>query len=177
MFHKKWFLAEASIHREMSNLEKLEKELTQHNLFPKIQTDSLGGFSLADETSQRLIGSILHDYYTGIEKIFRIVAKDIDCSIPEDELWDRELLDQMTLEVPGVRPALLSAATTRKLEALRDFRQDFRDLYDFKRTPDKIMALLKELPGLTADFKKDLENFIAKMRQIYGLKEPSNTVT
>jgi hypothetical protein len=177
LFPGKWLLAKANIQKELSNLEKLEKELVRYNLFPKIQTDSLGGFSLTDETSQRLIGSILHDYYTGIEKIFRIVAKDIDCSIPEDELWDRELLDQMTLEVPGVRPALLSAETARKLEALRDFRQDFRDLYDFKRGTNKIMTLLKELPGLAADFKQDLKNFIVKMRQILGLNEPSNSAT
>ncbi|HZX48260.1 MAG TPA: hypothetical protein VFF47_03470 [Nitrospirota bacterium] len=40
----------------------------------------------------RAAGSILHDFYSGIEKIFRRIAAKIDRDIPSDEDWHTELL-------------------------------------------------------------------------------------
>ncbi|WP_406677205.1 hypothetical protein [Moorella sp. ACPs] len=62
MIPERYLLLEARIHKEVANLERLERELARYNLFPRIQADSLGGFSLTDEASLRIIGSILHDY-------------------------------------------------------------------------------------------------------------------
>ncbi|MGI6284297.1 hypothetical protein SEF58_00610 [Neomoorella humiferrea] len=169
MIPEKYLLLEARIRKEVSNLERLERELARYNLFPRIQADSLGGFGLADEASLRIIGSILHDYYTAIEKIFRIIARDIDCSVPTGEQWHKELLDQMTLEVPGLRPALLDKETARKLDELRAFRHVFRNIYGFSLDPDKIHQLLEGLPELASSFKKDLYLFNLKMRRFLGL--------
>ncbi|KYH33558.1 hypothetical protein [Neomoorella mulderi] len=173
MIPEKYLLLEARIHKEVANLERLERELARHNLFPRIQADSLGGFSLADEASLRIIGSILHDYYTAIEKIFRIIARDIDCSVPAGEQWHKELLDQMTLEVPGLRPALLAGKTARSLDELRAFRHAFRNIYGFSLDPAKIRQLLEGLPELAGDFKKDLHLFTLRMRRILGLDSSS----
>lgn len=169
MIPEKYLLLEARIRKEVANLERLERELARYNLFPRIQTDSLGGFSLADEASLRIIGSILHDYYTAIEKIFRMIARDIDSSVPTGEQWHKELLDQMTLEVPGLRPALLDNETARKLDELRAFRHVFRNIYGFSLDPDKTRQLLVGLPELAGDLKKDLHLFILRMRRILGL--------
>jgi len=169
MIPEKYLLLEARISKEVANLERLERELARYNLFPKIQADSLGGFSLTDEASLRIVGSILHDYYTAIEKIFRIVARDIDCSVPAGEQWHKELLDQMTLEVPGLRPALLDGKTAKNLDEFRAFRHVFRNIYGFSLDPDKIHQLLEGLPGLAGDFKKDIHLFILRMRHLLGL--------
>lgn len=117
----------------------------------------------------QIIGSILHDYYTAIEKIFRIIARDIDCSVPTGEQRHKELLDQMTLEVPGLRPALLDNETARKLDELRAFRHVFRNIYGFSLDADKIRQLLEGLPELASDCKKDLHLFTLRMRRIFGL--------
>ena len=37
-------------------------------------------------------GSILHDFYTGIEKIFESIAKEVDNRLPMGEEWHSELL-------------------------------------------------------------------------------------
>ncbi|GEA14256.1 hypothetical protein E308F_04980 [Moorella sp. E308F] len=173
MIPEKYLLLEARIRKEVANLERLERELARYNLFPRIQADSLGGFSLADEASLRIIGSILHDYYTAIEKIFRIIARDIDCSVPAGEQWHKELLDQMTLEVPGLRPALLAGKTARSLDELRAFRHVFRNIYGFSLDPAKIRQLLEGLPEVAGDFKKDLHLFTLRMRRILGLDSGS----
>ncbi|GEA18359.1 hypothetical protein [Moorella sp. E306M] len=173
MIPEKYLLLEARIRKEVANLERLERELARYNLFPRIQADSLGGFSLADEASLRIIGSILHDYYTAIEKIFRIIARDIDCSVPAGEQWHKELLDQMTLEVPGLRPALLAGKTARSLDELWAFRHVFRNIYGFSLDPAKIRQLLEGLPEVAGDFKKDLHLFTLRMRRVLGLDSSS----
>jgi hypothetical protein len=52
-------------------------------------------------------GSILHDFYTGIEKIFESIAKEVDHRLPMGEEWHSELLHQMTLDIPGLRPQVI----------------------------------------------------------------------
>ncbi|MDN5362434.1 MAG: hypothetical protein PWP70_1481, partial [Moorella sp. (in: firmicutes)] len=92
------------------------------------------------------------------------------------EQWHKELLDQMTLEVPGLRPGLLDGKTARNLDELRAFRHVFRNIYGFSLDPDKIHQLLEGLPGLAGDFKKDLHLFILKMRHLLGLESNSTVL-
>ena len=49
----------------------------------------------------------LHSFYTGVERLFELVASDIDESRPATRHWHRDLLAQMTLEISGLRPAVL----------------------------------------------------------------------
>lgn len=70
-----YLLVKARIKRELENLKDLEQELASLQLYPKIKTDSVKGFSLYDSAACRLIGSILHDYYGAIENIFKCIAK------------------------------------------------------------------------------------------------------
>jgi len=46
------------------------------------------------------------------------------------------LLDHMLLDVPGVRPPVLSEQTVRQLERFLAFRHRFRNLYLFDLDPD-----------------------------------------
>ena len=57
----------------------------------------------------------LHGFYSGLEKIFEKIAATIDGSVPTAANWHQELLAQMCLEIPDVRPAVIS-------EDLRDMR-------------------------------------------------------
>ena len=61
-------------------------------------------------------GSILHDFYSGVENIFHAIASDIDEKIPAGMSWHIELLNQMTLDVEGVRSAIVTKDTARMLE-------------------------------------------------------------
>jgi hypothetical protein len=58
----------------------------------------------------------LHDFYAGLERVFRHIAAHVDRSVPESGEWHREILLQMGLEVPGVRPPVLSAELIRALD-------------------------------------------------------------
>lgn len=174
MIPEKYLLVEARLHKEIANLEELERELARYNLFPRVEATSIGGFNLEDAASLRVIGSILHDYYTAIEKIFRVIARGVDRSVPSDEQLHKELLDQMALAIPGVRPPVLTGETALRLDELRAFRHVFRNVYGFNLDARKITKLLEGLPGLAADLKKDLHIFRLKMRGLLGLNGEGN---
>lgn len=53
----------------------------------------------------------LHDFYTGLERVFKRVAEMIDESVPTGRNWHRDLLRQMAKEYPPFRPAVLSEKT------------------------------------------------------------------
>lgn len=46
----------------------------------------------------------LHSLYTGLERIFELIAANIDQSKPEGENWHQESLHQMAIEIEMVRP-------------------------------------------------------------------------
>ena len=59
----------------------------------------------------RGIGSILHDFYTGIEQIMERIATTFDGELPAGANWHVQLLDRMTSEIvisaprrPQLRP-------------------------------------------------------------------------
>ena len=58
----------------------------------------------------------LQGFYNGLENIFESIAQGIDQDLPWGEMWHRELLSQMTQELPGVRPAVISEQAAEALE-------------------------------------------------------------
>ena len=75
----------------------------------------------------RGIGSILRDFYTGIEQIMEHVATTFDGEIPVGA--DSQLLDRMTSEIESVRPAVLSSDLADALRPYLRFRHLFRNIY------------------------------------------------
>jgi hypothetical protein len=59
----------------------------------------------------RGIGDIVHDFYTGIERIFEKIAPELNGGVPAGTAWHRELLENMTLDLPGVRPPVITRKT------------------------------------------------------------------
>ena len=57
----------------------------------------------------------------GLEHLFEKIAALVDESIPTGSNWHQELLRQMNIEVPGVRPAVISAELRTALEEYRGF--------------------------------------------------------
>src|SRR5690349_21265936 len=71
----------------------------------------------------------LHDIYQGFERVFATVADRLDDSTPRTAEWHKDLLDQVALEVPGLRPAVLSGEAMELLDELRRFRHVVRHVY------------------------------------------------
>ncbi len=108
-------------------------------------------------------GSILHDFYTGIEKIFEDIAKEIDRRMPAGEEWHSELLHQMTLDITGLRPPVISNATDKKLREYLGFRHLFRKRYGFELDWEKMKRLLIRISQILSDLEKEFETFFKIM--------------
>jgi len=102
-------------------------------------------------------GSILHDFYTGIEKIFENVAKEIDQRVPMGEEWHSELLHQMTLDIPGLRPPVITAHTEKKLREYLGFRHLFRKRYGFELDWEKMKRLLSKMPDVLSVLENEIK--------------------
>ncbi len=112
-------------------------------------------------------GSILHDFYTGIEKIFESIAKEIDNRIPMGEEWHSELLRQMTLDIPGLRPPVITANTEKKLREYLGFRHLFRKRYGLELDWQKLKKLLLGVGQVRTQLEKDIGKFFEDLVSIF----------
>ncbi|MHB1681183.1 MAG: ribonuclease toxin HepT-like protein [bacterium] len=101
----------------------------------------------------------LHSFYSGIEKIFKIIAKEIDGSFPDKSNWHEELLIQMSLNIPNIRPPVISDKLKNDLQDYRSFRHLIRNIYTYNVNPEKIKPLVQKLPLLTENIEKELKLF------------------
>jgi len=108
----------------------------------------------------------LHGFYAGLERIFRTIATRVDQSKPEGGNWHQELLEQMNTELPGVRPAVLSDASHKKLDRYRGFRHVVRNVYTFDFDPEQIGLLMKRLPETVEHVHDDLQAFADTLEQM-----------
>jgi hypothetical protein len=87
----------------------------------------------------------LHGFYSGLEKIFEKIAATIDGSVPTAVNWHQELLNQMCMDIPGVRPAVISEELRDLLEDYRGFRHVVRNVYTFHLNPEKMERLIAKI--------------------------------
>ena len=69
----------------------------------------------------------LHAFYTGVERLLELIASDLDESRPATPHWHRDLLAQMSLVIPDVRPAVLRTETSAALIEYLEFRHVVRN--------------------------------------------------
>lgn len=101
----------------------------------------------------------LHSFYNGVERIFEWIARELDGGLPAGPVWHRELLDQMTLQVGGLRPAVLRDETAEALGPYLRFRHLVRNLYTWNFEAAKLADLIAGLPQALADLRTDLVAF------------------
>jgi hypothetical protein len=84
----------------------------------------------------------LHGFYSGIERIFERLAETLDGGLPKGKNWHRALLVQMSKDVKGIRPAVISQQTLNRLEEYRGFRHVVRNVYTFHFDEAKLEKLV-----------------------------------
>jgi hypothetical protein len=107
----------------------------------------------------------LHGFYSGLERIFELIAVVLDGSKPRGENWHQVLLQQMATEHPGERPAVISQGTLGQLDEYRGFRHIVRNVYTFRFDPVKIESLVKKAPALFSQVQAELLAFAQFLEQ------------
>jgi len=87
----------------------------------------------------------IHSCYFGLERVFEKIASAVDSSQPQGINWHKELLNQMALEIPNVRPAVISEKSRELLDPYRGFRHVSRNVYTYHIMPEKMKLGLHAL--------------------------------
>jgi HepT-like protein len=101
----------------------------------------------------------LHSFYSGLERLFELIARHIDHSIPDGEAWHRDLLQQMAKEIKDIRPAVIGQNNAKSLDEFRRFRHLVRNVYATNLVPDRISKLMSKLPDLWKSLHAELLAF------------------
>ena len=166
MTRKQFAVTIARVRQELENIGKLLDELAGRDL---LAVDEKSGprLDLPDDSfCLRSIGSVLHDFYMAVEKIMKAVAKSVDGVVPQGPNWHRELLVQMTLSVPQVRPPVISTETAVVLLEFLAFRHVFRNVYGFGLSAVRLGELLPKLPGAAKRLEDEVTRFLAAMEEV-----------
>jgi hypothetical protein len=119
-----------------------------------------------DTIRVRAGGGILHDFYCGVERIFRLIAARIDQDLPDGPDWHVQLLQRMAVDIETVRPAVLDRATARQLDEYLRFRHLFRNIYGFELEWARCRELLVDLPAVFEQLNQQLAAFDAFLRAL-----------
>ena len=103
----------------------------------------------------------LHNFYSGAERLFELIARDVDQNVPSGSAWHRDLLAQLALPIPPVRPAVLSSDTDGTLRDYLGFRHVIRNAYTFDLKPDRVAELTRGLRAVFELVQRDLFSFAA----------------
>ena len=101
----------------------------------------------------------LHGLYSGLERMFEVIALNVDGRKPEGENWHQELLRQMSTEILEMRPAAISESSYGALNEYRGFRHVVRNIYTYTFNRVKMQKLVEEAPGLFTQVRAELLAF------------------
>jgi hypothetical protein len=90
-----------------------------------------------------------------------LVAGEVDGSQPTGRRWHRDLLPQMALDVPSVRPAVLASESAAALTDYLEFRHVVRIVYSFNLQPQRVTELVRSLRPAFDLARRDLLGFAA----------------
>ena len=114
---------------------------------------------------------LLHNFYCALEDVFQEIAKTFENRIEDPSKYHRELLNRMQLDVPGIRPKLLSRESRLVLDELRGFRHVFRHAYDYELDPAKVKGLKHKLITHWKCIEKDIAVFTEFLHNAAGIKK------
>jgi len=114
----------------------------------------------------RGVAAIIHDFYNGVEKMFKRIAQELNGGYPSGGNWHRILLGNMATEIYNVRPQVISETCERALDEFLRFRHVFRHGYGFLLDWEKIRDLVVKIPITHDLLVADVEIFIDFLKSL-----------
>ncbi len=109
------------------------------------------------------ISSGISGLYTGMEEVLRGLLSVVDGFVPAGERSYQDLLDQASIAVEGVRPAMISPQVCDALIEPKGFRHLERHNYRFRFSSSLVDENEARAGQVGPDFIRDVEAFIDAM--------------
>jgi hypothetical protein len=136
------------------NLQELSRVTEQ--LTPLI---AKGASSDLDVIETSAVAAMLHSFYTLIEKILELMARDVDQTMPAAGTWHRDLVEQMT-QPTASRPAVISEDLAGKLKEYLAFRHLFRGASIALMRWNKMQPLANRAQETFRQFEGEISAFL-----------------
>ena len=104
--------------------------------------------------------AMLHSFYTEIEKILKLIARECDKQMPSEDAWHKELLNQMAAPTDA-RPAVITTGLVEILSEFLAFRHLFRGASIVLMRWDKLSTLLAKVDRTYIQTRREIEVFQA----------------
>ena len=158
---ERYLVLAARIRKELETLEKVatraKRALALAHKYPDDEDLYLDAVALN-----------LHDFYTGLERVFYQIAATLDEAVPESRDWHQKLLRQMAKERPQIRPAVISEETRESLDEYLRFRHVVRNIYAFEFDSERLGRLVQGLDFVLPRIHKELQAFAQFLERLAG---------
>lgn len=146
------------INNELARLTQLQSQIHQ------AQTEITNNPALSSLLYESLALKF-HNFYTGCERIFQIIASELNGGLPSSYDWHRRLLIRMA-NPQAERPAVLTTETAKRLEEYLAFRHVVRNIYGFELDPRRLDNLLANYDQTWSAFEQDIRQFLDWLSQL-----------
>jgi hypothetical protein len=102
-----------------------------------------------------VIANSLSGWYTCLETQFLRISRCFENSLAADR-WHQDLLDKMTLDLPGIRPAVIQSDTAALLGELLRFRHFHRYYFEFAYDWDRLELVQNKYTQVQPLLDRDL---------------------
>jgi hypothetical protein len=113
-----------------------------------------------------LVAANLHGWYTALESLCERVARQLDENVPTGPTRHIDLLSQMQIEVPELRPPVIAAGVVGDLHELRKFRHFFRNAYVLEFDPALVRAQAERLDRIRATVGETLDRLCGHLEMV-----------
>lgn len=148
----------AEIENELKQLEELRRRL--------LETERKKYCSEDRKVYEESEALKLHNFYTGCENIFERIAVAFNGGVPEGEGWHKKLLSIMTLDIPSIRPSVISSNLHKKLDEYLRFRHVVRYIYAFEIDSERLQKLVDSFDETFQQFSHEITKFLKFIRTL-----------
>lgn len=157
---KKFILLKHQIEEELAELTRVVNKIER--MYDIVKQGKAEDLSVYTDS----LALNLHGFYSGIEKILETIVEKTGEGRPEGGKWHRELLQQVSFPVEGIRPPVLNSETRKNLEGYLDFRHRVRNIYAYNIDFDKMELLIKQARTTFEMFNSDMRIFFVFLIEV-----------
>jgi len=133
------------VEAELENIEHVVAELPGSDSLPSLSSLELAG-----------VAALIHNFYNGIENILKQIVISCGKELPDNSSWHRDLVNI------AVSNDIISESTAKELRRYLAFRHFFSHGYSFDLDKEHVIPLVKDIQGVLASFRDDINRTLKK---------------
>ena len=150
-------------------IAKMTNELAKLARLKKDHDEDFGSgiTGVPSKLEKAAIGYNLHNFYNGCENVFRMISDYYENNLSAGR-FHKDLLERMTLEIPKIRPRVITDELFECLSEFLAFRHRFRHMYSFEINWEREKIVLGKFELAYGMFVKETNLFLAMLEELIG---------